>query len=153
MSAFAISSARGAAGMPERPSGRVIGAGRYRGMTQLHQAVPLVERQHALIEEMRARAPRFVTGRVLAERTGTTVRTVERDMTRLRAAGIPVEVKRGAGGGYRLAVVSRVPPLTFSPGEVAALVASLVALGPYTSATAQSALRKLVTAFSAEGAI
>jgi predicted DNA-binding transcriptional regulator YafY len=71
----------------------------------------------------------------------------------LRAAGIPVEVKRGAGGGYRLAVVSRAPPLTFSPGEVAALVASLVALGPYTSATAQSALRKLVTVFSAEGAI
>jgi predicted DNA-binding transcriptional regulator YafY len=69
---------------------------------------------------------------------------------RLRAAGIPVEVKRGASGGYRLGMLPRVPPLTFGPGEVAALVASLVALGPYTSATAQSALAKLVTAFSAE---
>jgi predicted DNA-binding transcriptional regulator YafY len=42
---------------------------------------------------------------------------------------------------------SVVPPVTFSPGEVAALVASLVALGPYTSATACSALGKLLTAF------
>jgi hypothetical protein len=65
---------------------RLVGSGRYLGMTQLHQAVPLVERQHALIEEMRARAPRFGTGRVLAERTGTTVRTVERDVTRLQRA-------------------------------------------------------------------
>jgi predicted DNA-binding transcriptional regulator YafY len=131
---------------------RLIGSGRYPGMTQVHQAVPLVERQHALIEEMRARAPRFVTSRVLAERTGTTVRTIERDVSRLHAAGIPIEAKRGAGGGYRLAMLPRVPPLTFSPGEVAALVASLVALGPYTSATAQSALRKLITAFSADHA-
>ncbi|MFJ7219101.1 helix-turn-helix transcriptional regulator [Amycolatopsis sp. NPDC098790] len=126
---------------------RLVGSGRYPGMVQLHQAVPLVERQHALIEEMRARAPRFVTGRVLAERTGTTVRTIERDVTRMRAAGIPVEVKRGAGGGYRLTMLTQVPPVSFTPGEVAALVASLVALGPYTSATACSALNKLITAF------
>ncbi|MFJ9779505.1 helix-turn-helix transcriptional regulator [Amycolatopsis sp. NPDC101161] len=116
-------------------------------MTQLHQAVPLVERRHALIEEMRARAPRFVTGRALAERTGTTVRTIERDATRLRAAGIPIEVKRSTGGGYRLPIPARLSPMSFTPGEVAALVASLVALGPYTSATARSALGKLVTAF------
>lgn len=42
---------------------------------------------------------------------------------------------------------ARLPPMSFTPGEVAALVASLVALGPYTSATACSALDKLVTAF------
>ncbi len=132
---------------PDTSARRPVGSGRYSGLVQLHQAVPLVERQHALIEELRARAPRFVAGRLLAERTGTTVRTVERDITRLRAAGIPVEVKRGAGGGYRLAMLHRPLELTFSPGEVAALVASLVALGPYTSATAQSALGKLVTAF------
>jgi hypothetical protein len=40
-----------------------------------------------------------------------------------------------------------VPPVSFSPGEIAALVASLVALGPYTSATAAGALGKLLTAF------
>ena len=143
MSAFAIRLPSKDPLMPVSPRAapavglRLIGSGRYPGMTQLHQAVPLVERQHALIEEMRARAPRFVTGRVLAQRTGTTVRTIERDVTRLRAAGIPVEVKRGTGGGYRLAMLPRVPPLTFNPGEVAAMVASLVAIGPYTSATAR----------------
>lgn len=30
------------------------------------------------------------------------MRTIERDVTRRRAAGIPIEVKRGTGGGYRL---------------------------------------------------
>lgn len=119
---------------------RLVGSGRYPGMTKLHQAVPLVERQHALIEEMRARAPRFVTGRALAERSGTTVRTIERDVTRLRAAGIPIEVKRGTGGGYRPTMPTRLPPMSFTPGEVAALA-------PYTSAIACSALGKLVTAF------
>jgi predicted DNA-binding transcriptional regulator YafY len=126
---------------------RLVGSGRYPGMVQLHQAVPLVERQHALIEEMRARAPRFVSGRVLAERTGTTVRTVERDIARLQAAGVPIAVQRGPGGGYRIDVLAVVPPLRFTPGEIAALVASLVALGPYTSASAHTALTTLLTAF------
>ncbi|MEU4249972.1 hypothetical protein AB0F15_21440 [Amycolatopsis sp. NPDC026612] len=76
------------------------------------------------------------------------MRTVERDVTRLRTAGVPVEVdvKAGAGGGYRLTMPAVVPPVSFSPGEIAALVASLVALGPYTSATAAGALGKLLTA-------
>jgi hypothetical protein len=43
------------------PPDRLVGSGRIKGMVQLHQALPLVERQHALIEEMRARAPRYVT--------------------------------------------------------------------------------------------
>lgn len=60
------------------PIQRLVGTGRVAGMVQLHQALPLVERQHALIEELRARAPRYVPGTVLAIRTGTTVRTVER---------------------------------------------------------------------------
>jgi biotin operon repressor len=56
-------------------------------MAQLQQALPLVERQHTLIEELRARMPGYVTGAVLAARTGTTIRTVERDIARLTAAG------------------------------------------------------------------
>ena len=123
---------------------RLVGSGRVKGMAQLHQALPLIERQHALIEELRARAPRHVPGAELALRTGTTVRTVERDIARLQEAGIPMHVKRGPGGGYRIDARRVLPPVTLTPGEAAALVASLVAVGPYTSATAQSALAKLL---------
>jgi predicted DNA-binding transcriptional regulator YafY len=131
---------------------RLIGSGRIAGMVQLHQALPLIERQHALIEELRARAPRFVPGTDLAARTGTTVRTVERDIARLVAAGVPVRRRRGPGGGYRIDARRELPPLALTPGEAAALVASLVAVGPYISASAQSALAKLLTALTGEQA-
>jgi predicted DNA-binding transcriptional regulator YafY len=117
-------------------------------MVQLHQAVPLVERQHALIEELRLNAPRYVSGAALATRTGTSVRTIERDIVRLVAAGVPIQKQRGPGGGYRIDARRELPPLSLTPGEAAALVASLVALGPYTSATAQSALAKLLDAMT-----
>jgi biotin operon repressor len=127
-------------------SERLVSSGRVKGAPQLHLALPLVERQHALIEEMRVRAPRYVTGAVLAARTGTTIRTVERDIARLAAAGVPVRVKRGPGGGYQIRARRDLPPVALTPGEVAALIASIVAIGPYTSATARSALDKLLSA-------
>ena len=139
----------GASG-PGRPP-RLVGSGRIAGYLQLHQAVPLIERQHALIEEMRAYAPRYVAGADLAARTGTTVRTVERDIARLVAAGVPVKVKRGPGGGYRVDARPELPPLAFTPGEASALVASLVAVGPYISAAARSALTKLLDALVSGG--
>jgi predicted DNA-binding transcriptional regulator YafY len=129
---------------------RLVGSGRVKGMAQLHQALPLIERQHALIEELRARAPRHVPGAELALRTGTTVRTVERDIARLQEAGIPMHVKRGPGGGYRIDARRVLRPVTLTPGEASALVA----VGPYTSATAQSALAKLLASLiepSAQG--
>jgi predicted DNA-binding transcriptional regulator YafY len=135
--------------MPHTPS-RLVGSGRIAGYVQLHQAVPLIERQHALIEELRARAPRFVPGADLALRTGTTVRTVERDIARLVAAGVPIQVRRGPGGGYRIDARRELPPLTLTPGEASALIASLVAVGPYISASAQTALGKLLAALAPE---
>lgn len=132
--------------MEEGRHPRLVGPGHVAGYVQLHQALPLIERQHALIEELRARAPRFVPGTDLAKRTGTTVRTVERDIARLIAAGVPVSVRRGPGGGYRIDTRPELPPLNLTPGEASAVVASLVAVGPYISAAAQSALAKLLDA-------
>lgn len=128
---------------------RLVGSGRVAGMAQLQQALPLIERQHALIEELRTRPPRDVPGTVLAIRTGTTVRTVERDIARLTAAGVPVQIRRGPGGGYRIQARSQLPPIQLTAGEAAALVASLVGIGPYTSATARTALDKLMAALVA----
>jgi predicted DNA-binding transcriptional regulator YafY len=115
---------------------------------QFHYAKPLVERQHAVIEELRACSPRFVRGAQLAERTGTTVRTVERDLARLMEAGVPVDKKHGPGGGYRLDVPGTLAPICLTPGEASAIIASLAAIGPYISASAQSALTKLLAAIT-----
>jgi predicted DNA-binding transcriptional regulator YafY len=76
------------------------------------------------------------------------VRTVERDIARLVAAGVPVQVRQGPGGGYRIDARRELPPLLLSPGEAAALVASLVAVGPYVSAAAHTALVKVLTALT-----
>jgi predicted DNA-binding transcriptional regulator YafY len=76
------------------------------------------------------------------------VRAVERDIARLVAAGVPVQVRRGPGGGYHIDARRELPPLILSPGEAATLVASLVAVGPYISAAAQTALAKVLTALT-----
>ncbi|WP_240506363.1 helix-turn-helix transcriptional regulator [Thermoactinospora rubra] len=111
-----------------------------------HLVLRRVERQHALIEELRARSPRRTTGRLLADRLGVAVRTVERDVVRLREAGVPITVRSGPGGGYRLDAPAGPVRLSLTPGEAAALVAALVAVGPYSSASARSAMDKLLAA-------
>ncbi|HYU83484.1 MAG TPA: helix-turn-helix domain-containing protein, partial [Kribbellaceae bacterium] len=47
-------------------------------------------------------AHRDWTGPELAERLGITVRTVRRDVDKLRNLGYPVEATLGVAGGYRL---------------------------------------------------
>jgi predicted DNA-binding transcriptional regulator YafY len=116
------------------------------GDVQLHQAAPLVERQHALIEALRARSGRPVPAATLAADLAVRVRTVERDVARLREAGIPIGVRRGPGGGYTLDVRSVPDPVPLTPAELAALVSAVVAVGPYRSASAVSALDKLLAA-------
>lgn len=59
-----------------------------------------------------------------------------------------MRVRRGPGGGYRVDARHELPPLTLAPGEAAAIIASLVAVGPYISASAQTALGKLLAALT-----
>jgi predicted DNA-binding transcriptional regulator YafY len=123
--------------MPRRPS-----------RPNPHLAVARVERQHRLIEELRARAPRSVAGGRLGLDLGVSVRTIERDIAELLDAGVPIDVRRGPGGGYAIDARSKLPPVVLTPGEAAAIIAALVAIGPNTSATARSALTKLVDALA-----
>jgi predicted DNA-binding transcriptional regulator YafY len=119
-----------------------------RTLVSPHAVVPRVERHHALLELLRIRAPRSVTADWLATELGVSARTIERDVADLHAAGVPVHVTRGPGGGYAMTSRGALPPIDFSPGEAAALVAALVAIGPSASATAQSAMTKLLDAMS-----
>jgi predicted DNA-binding transcriptional regulator YafY len=127
---------------------RLVGSPRQAGYVQLHQATPLVERQHTIIEELRINAPRHTTSAQLAERTGVSTRTIERDIDRLTNHGLPIERKRGRYGGYRINARNKIKPIQLTPGEVAALIASLSALGPYTTATGASAMNKLITSLT-----
>lgn len=53
------------------------------------------------------------------------MRTVRRDVDRLRNLGYPVEASVGVGGGYRLAAGSNVPPLLLDDDEALAVAIGL----------------------------
>ena len=82
--------------------------------TQPHLARLRVERQHRLIEELRLAAVRHATAEELADSLRVDVRTVERDIARLREVGVPIAARRGPGGGFRLDVPSAVAPVHLS---------------------------------------
>ena len=106
-----------------------------------------VERQHRLIEILSA-ASRPSPSAALAETLGVGLRTVERDLARLREAGVPIEAVAGAHGGSRLPRRASPPAVQLSFSEIAALIASLVALGPTATDTAASAMRVLVASIA-----
>src|SRR5215218_3714486 len=83
------------------------------------------ERVLALLEALQDRPS--ATGPELAAKLGTDVRTLRRDVTALRALGIPVEGERGRGGSYRLKPGFRVPPLMFTTNEAVAVTLGLMA--------------------------
>lgn len=56
------------------------------------------------------------------------------------------------GGGYSIDGRARLPAIVLTPGEAAALVAALTVIGPRASATAQSAMSKLLAALCAHPA-
>lgn len=123
---------------------RLVGSPRQPGHVQLHQAVPLVERQHLIIETLRERSPDNVPARALAERTGVSVRTIERDIDRLSDTGVPIQRHRGRHGGFALDVVHDPTPVRLTASEIATIIASLSALGPYTTRAADTALTTLI---------
>ncbi len=70
-------------------------------------------------------ARRDWTGAELAERLGVTLRTVRRDVDRLRDLGYPVAATPGAAGGYRLAAGTAMPPLLLDDDEAVAVAVGL----------------------------
>lgn len=104
-----------------------------------------VERQQHLIEHLQ-RAGERTSFRRLADDLGVSERTIARDVARLRHSGVPIAVTPGRGGGARIATPQSVAPIALDVPEIAALMASLAALGPTATESAASAMRKLVSA-------
>ncbi|WP_230420905.1 helix-turn-helix transcriptional regulator [Actinomadura soli] len=105
------------------------------------------DRLYALVEELRACAPRRVSARELAARYEVSARTIERDIGALQQAGVPIFADVGRGGGYTLDKSRTLPPLNFTPAEAVAIAITLSRAGgsPY-SRSARTALHKIVAA-------
>lgn len=104
-------------------------------------------RLYALVEELRAVAPRPRTAAWLAERFEVLVRTIERDVLALQFAGVPLWGTTGPGGGYTVDPSHTLPPVNFTPEEATAVAVALARPGstPFGQA-AGAALRKIVAA-------
>ena len=84
------------------------------------------------------------TGPELAERLGITVRTVRRDVDKLRALGYPVEADLGVAGGYRLGAGASLPPLLLDDDEAVAVAVGLrTAAGGTVAGIAETSVRAL----------
>lgn len=70
---------------------------------------------------------RYWPGSELADRLEVSVRTLRRDIDRLRELGYPVQASRGVEGGYQLAVGAALPPLVLDDEEAVALTVGLLA--------------------------
>jgi len=117
------------------------------------ESVNRTDRLYALVEEMRAVAPRPRSARWLAGRFEVSVRTVERDITALQQSGVPIYAELGRTGGYCLDKARTLPPVNLTPGEAVAMAVALRGLeGSPFRGPAGSALRKLVAAMQVDDA-
>lgn len=108
------------------------------------------DRLYALVEELRARAPRTMRAAELAARFEVSIRTIERDLLALQEAGVPIWAQPGPGGGYGLHVDATLPPLNLTPDEAVALATALAAMPAMPFAAAgRSAMAKLAAVMAA----
>jgi predicted DNA-binding transcriptional regulator YafY len=109
------------------------------------------DRLYALVEALRASAPRARSAQRLAERFEVAVRTIQRDLLALQEAGVPIWATPGPGGGYTIDP-GHTLPLNFTPSEAAAIALAMARSGPMPfDDAARTALHKVVAAMSATG--
>jgi predicted DNA-binding transcriptional regulator YafY len=107
--------------------------------------VTRTDRLYALVEELRAVAPRPRSARWLADRFSVSSRTIERDLSALQQSGVPIWAEPGRTGGYCLDTAHTLAPLGFTVDEALTVMVALSALAtsPFHD-SATSALRKVV---------
>jgi predicted DNA-binding transcriptional regulator YafY len=87
---------------------------------------------------------RYWPGAALAQRLEVSLRTLRRDVERLRELGYPVQAQRGVDGGYQLAPGAVLPPLLLDDEEAVALAVGLqAATSSDVAGMAESSLRAL----------
>ncbi|MEV7524343.1 YafY family protein [Streptomyces sp. NPDC091371] len=82
-------------------------------------------------------------GQELADRLKVTLRTVRRDIDRLRELGYPVEGTTGPTGGYRLTSGTDMPPLLLDDEEAIAIAVALRTAASGVTGIGETALRAL----------
>jgi predicted DNA-binding transcriptional regulator YafY len=109
------------------------------------------ERLYALVEELRAVAPRPRSATWLAARFEVSVRTVERDLDALRETGTAIHGEVGRSGGYFLDRDRTMPPVTLTAREALAISVALrsVTASPFAAA-ARSAGQKVLAVLPAD---
>ncbi|HEY3607656.1 MAG TPA: WYL domain-containing protein [Pseudonocardiaceae bacterium] len=81
-------------------------------------------------------------GEELAQRLGVTVRTIRRDIERIRELGYPVHAEPGPAGGYELGAGTGLPPLVLDDDAAVAVALGLhAAAGGAVLGIADAALR------------
>src|SRR5581483_2852534 len=70
---------------------------------------------------------RYWSGAELARRLEVSLRTLRRDVDRLRELGYPVQAQPGVDGGYQLAPGASLPPLVLDDEEAVSLAVGLMA--------------------------
>ena len=107
------------------------------------------DRLYALVEELRAVAPRPRSARQLAEHYEVSTRTIERDILALQESGVPIYAETGRRGGYAIDKTLTLPPLNFTAAEMVAIAVSLAREEntPFAAAN-RSALRKVLATAS-----
>ena len=109
------------------------------------------DRLYALVEELRAVAPRPRSAPWLARRFEVSVRTIERDLDALRGSGVPIWAEPGRTGGYALDRDRTLPPLALTPDEALAIsVALRSAEGSPFADAARSAAQKVLATLPAD---
>jgi predicted DNA-binding transcriptional regulator YafY len=103
------------------------------------------DRLYALVEELRAVAPRPRSARQLAGRYEISTRTIERDILALQESGVPIYAVAGRCGGYVIDRARTLPPVNFTAAEMVAIAVALAGAEstPFAAAM-RSALRKVL---------
>lgn len=89
-------------------------------------------------EMLRRQGGRGCSAERLSAAFGVSVRTVKRDLAALEASGLPVWSRPGPGGGYGLATLATLPPVSLTPAQAVSLLAAVSAASdaPYSDLAA-----------------